>query len=243
MSEKYENKNQIIDGEILDIAADMIHTEIEMDIIDHEKRCVCIPKDLNSKILEIVCEKDAQLAANRRITRIKRFNKIAAIFIICFVATGLVAIDKSDALKHDIMNFIYDQGFVKIENDVESQVMSTWKEFWYPSYVPGDLILKSSDEKHHLLQYLADDSNRELRIDEFSLDTCFTLDSEATVLHDLKLDEKDSIYYEKKSNEISGIIIKTNDRYVAVECSGNWTQSEIIKVAKGLVYIQNKNIK
>ena len=243
MSEKYDNKNQIIDDEILDIASDMIHTEIEMDIMDHEKRDVIIPKDLDDKMLELMREKDAELASNKRNKRIKKFSKIAAIFVICFVATGLVAIDKSDALKHDIMSFMYDKGIVKIENDIESQVMSTWKGFWYPSYVPEDLILKNSEEKNHLLQYLADDSNRELRISEFDLETSFTIDKKTIKIHDLKIAGDDSVYYENKNTGISGIIIKHEDRYVAVECSGEWTQSDIIKIADGLVYIKNKNIK
>ena len=242
MRKKINNQNSIIDDEILDIASDMIHTEIEMDIIEHEKRDVCIPQDLDNKILEMVKNTDQDIDNKKRKNRIKKITKVAAIFVICFVATGFVAMEKSDAFKQNIMNFIYDKGLVTIENDIEADIMNSWKEFWYPSYVPEDLALKSVDEKHHLLSYLSDDSNRQLRVDEFSLDTTFTLDTANIKMHDFKLNEKDSIYYENNINGIYGVIIKENDRYVAVECSGDWQQNEVMKIANGLVYIKNKNI-
>lgn len=150
--------------------------------------------------------------------------------------------EKSDAFKQNIMNFVYDSGFVTIENNIEADLMHSWQEFWYPSYVPDDLVLKNAEEKYHLLGYMSDESNRELRIEEFSLETSFTLDTDTTKIHDLKFDGKDSVYYEDNKNEVYGVIIKNDDNYVAVECSGKWKQSEIMKIAKGLVYIKNKNI-
>ena len=242
MPEKFDNQNSMMDDEILQVASDMIHTEIEMDIIEHEKRDVCIPKDFDAKILELMKEKDQENLEKKRKVRIKNISKIAAIFVVCFVATGLIAIDKSDAFKQNVMNFIYDKGLVTIENDIEANIMNSWKNFWYPSYVPDDLTLKSFDEKHHLLLYMSDESNRELRVDEFSLETSFTLDTDTIKAHDLKFDGKDSVYYENDINGVHGIIIQNDDRYVAVECSGEWTQSEVMKIANGLVYIKNKNI-
>ena len=242
MPEKFDNQNSIIDEEILETAADMIHTEIEMDIMEHEKRDVCIPRGFNDEILELMREKDQDIKARKRKVKMKKITKIAAIFVICFVATGLVAIDRSDAFKQNLMSFIYDKGLVTVENDIEANIMNTWKGFWYPSYVPEDLTLKSSDERHHLLLYLSEESDRELRIDEFSLETSFTLDSGTTKVHDSKFDGKDSFYYEDETKGIHGIIIQDNDRYVAVECSGQWSQSEVMKIADGLVYIKNKNI-
>ena len=68
MSEKYENKNQIIDGEILDIAADMIHTEIEMDIIDHEKSTILAEKyiwaNLNNRLTVQEIAENANMSAS-----------------------------------------------------------------------------------------------------------------------------------------------------------------------------------
>lgn len=242
MPEKFDNHKSMIDEEILETVSDMIHTEIEMDIIDHDKINPCIPKDLDEKMQELMRSKDQEIANHKRRGTVKRITKIAAVVMICFVATGLIAIDKSDALKQNIMNFIYDEGFVIVENDIEANIMNSWQEFWYPTYVPDDLKLKSSDEKHHLLSYLSDESTRELRVDEFSLETSFTMDTETTKVHDLKLNGKDGFYYEDEKHKNSGVIIKENDRYVAVECSGEWKQSEVMKIVNGLVYIKNKNI-
>ena len=243
MSKKYNQENFTIDDEILETASDMLHTEIEMDIMEHEKREVCIPKDLDDKILNMMKDKDKAIKAKKKHVAIKKITKIAAIFLVVFVTTGVIAIDKSDALKEDFLNFIYGNGIVKVENDVEGKVMNSWKEFWYPSFVPDDLILKGAEEENHMLLYFSEASDREMRISEMSLDTTFTLDRETTKIYQMKVAGNESFYYKDNDKNISGIIIKYHNKYVLVECTGTWKQSEVIKVADGLVYIKNKNLK
>lgn len=83
MPDKFENinSNSNVDDEILQTAADMIHTEIEMDIIDHEKKDVVIPKDLDAKMLELMKTKDQEITVKNRKSKRNKFMKIAAILL------------------------------------------------------------------------------------------------------------------------------------------------------------------
>lgn len=230
--------------EIMQLMADTIQNEIEMDILAHEERAIDIPKDFDEKLLRAMRQKDLQRQGNSASHKrdfVKRFCRIAAIFLVCIVSVCSITMVSSEAFRIKVLDWFFndDVGSVTLRSGDEEELLNGWENFWYPTIVPGNVYLVAAEELDHFLLYSDAGSEREFRIFEQSTQAMISIDTDFSKGERIKIGHSDGYIFEVKDSGRFCATWRTDSLVMMMYFDGEWDKKEILRIVEGLEFVEN----
>ena len=122
----------------LNLLAGLIAEDVEKEIEEIEQMDVEVPEELHQHMLKFVRELDRKDAERRKKQFRTRMVRFAAVFCVCFVTMGTLALGTSEALRERVFTLIHNEkdGAVSLCNESEYDVIGSWDDYWYPTWIP-----------------------------------------------------------------------------------------------------------
>lgn len=236
--EKLSSDSLLTDG-VLTSAAKIIEKQIEDDIKEREERNIDIPKELDEKLLNIVRQIDGDRKAEIRKNNWKSMSRVVATLLICLTCVGTLAVGTSDALRLKIFNLFSNDktGSVTFHNNEEADAIGSWKNFWYPGYLPEGFELAASSEEEHFLLYQNKKDESEISVYEIDSDATLSLDNETSGRQKIKVGQYEGYMLSNRKAGNTAVVWLMDEKTVMMEFANLHDQDMILRIIDDMKYI------
>ncbi|MGF6375166.1 hypothetical protein M2140_000200 [Clostridiales Family XIII bacterium PM5-7] len=232
----------ILDEKILEISADIINKEIEMEIQEHENRMIDVPEEIQEKFLNMAKCLDADRKMEKKKQSRKSLGRIAAIFLICIVSVSAVTLSSSEAFRKKVFGIFSNEkaGSITLRNEDETALISQWEDYWYPTYLPEGFTLIGAEEESHFLLYTHSSSNIELRIFEEDSSTAISFDTDTFKRETIQVGIYEGyLFIDENIKSISAMWI-TEKKLIVINIDGSKDKALAMKIIDNMEYIGTK---
>lgn len=235
---QYEN-DDFLNDEILTLAADILDEEIQEEIREHEERDIEIPVELDQRLLAMARSLDADRRAKKRKAKIRRMERLVACVLICVVSAGAITMGTSEGFRKKVFDLVSNDqsGGVTLLNDDEKQLIGSWENYWYPTYVPGGFSLIAADEMEHFLLFENREKNALIRISEAEPDVAVSIDSDKTHKDKIEVGRYDGYLFKNEYSEKYIAVWLTDNLMIRIEFDGI-EKDEIMKVIENIKFVE-----
>ncbi|MEY8367322.1 DUF4367 domain-containing protein [Anaerovoracaceae bacterium 42-11] len=233
------SNDKLLTDEVLTIAAELVEQQIRDDIREHENRDVEIPEKLNRKLLETARKLDSARKADEKKHRWKSMNRIVAAFLICLVSLGSITMVTSDALRFKVFNLFSNDktGSVTFRDSEETEEISSWKNFWYPTYLPEDFELVISAEEEHFLLYVNEQDQSEISVCEIDSGATLAFDNETSRQQKIKVGQYEGYVFSSNNTDKKGAVWLMDEKTIMMEFINLQDNDIVLKVINNMKYI------
>lgn len=228
-----------MDEVILERAAELVEMEVLEELSKYEGRASKISFEQNEILLNMAKEIDHFRKEDRKKRRWKVFSRVAAVLLVCCISVGGLTLESSEGLRKRFFTLIFNEeaGGVTFSKG-EEELLSGWKEFWYPAYLPQGFELMYAEKQEHFLVF-SDGSDRILRISEVDGDTIVSFDTDTQRIEEEKIGIYDGYYlYDEEHKRYSLFFGVNENENIYIRSEGFADKAELIKVAESMEYIE-----
>ena len=241
-SKDWMSYDEVLTEDIMGIAADMIQTEIDSDIVAHEQMDIDIPRDFDNKMLEMARKMDSERKAKQqgeKCTKQNRIFRIAAIFLICIISASCITMVTSEAFRKKVIQLFTNQtdGAVTLRNGDEEELIGDWEKFWYPAVLPDGFYLIAAEETDHFMLYANAEKALEFRIFEQPADFMISVDTDTTEMTPVSIGYYEGYLFELKDMDCYCVIWRTESQSIVMYFDGAWSQDNVLQIAEEVTYI------
>lgn len=223
----------------LELLAEIIGEEIQKENEAMEAGTVEVPEDLHNEMLAFVRELDRKDAERRKKQLYARVMRIAAVFCVCFITMGTLALGTSDAFRERIFTLFQnkEEGSVTLRNESEYELIGNWTDYWYPTWMPEGYYLLGADKQAGVMLYVSDSENVEIRIIENDLNTSQTFDTDTTAAAAIEVQGYEGYLFVDEKNKSVDFVWMTESRQIHINQKNSADASIVRKVADNMKYI------
>lgn len=225
--------------EILPKAANLIDKEAQQEIREHENQEVEIPAELDQKFLKMARAFDAKRNAEKRKKKFRHFERMVACVLVCVISAGAITMGVSEAFRKKVFHVFSNEktGSMTLINDDERQMIGSWENYWYPSYLPNGFELIAAEEVDHFLLFKNTEKDMEVRICELESNTAISVDTDTTDNEKIMIGYHDGYLFSLKEKKSFYAIWLTDEIIIKITFEGV-DKNEVLKIINNLDYIE-----
>ena len=226
----------------LKLLAELIAEDMEKEIEEIEKLDVEVPEELHQHMLEFVRELDRKDMERRRKQFRTRAMRFAAVFCVCIVTMGTLALGSSEALRERVFTLFHNEedGSVTLRTESEYDMIGSWDDYWYPTWMPEGYYLLGADKKAGVMLYVSDTEEAEIRIIESSLNRSQSHDEEFSGFQKIDVQGSDGFLFVDKDNYSIDLMWNTESRIIEIKIQNSLDETIAINIAKNMKYIPER---
>lgn len=228
-----------MDEKILKKAAELAEMEGLQELSKYEGREPKGSYERNEQLLNMAKEIDYFRKKDKRKHRWKSLYRVAAVLLICCISIGGLTIESSQGFRKKIFNQLFnnEQGGVTLTKDDE-ELLSGWKEYWYPAYLPHGMKLIYAEVDEHFLAF-EDGKGNILRIFEIGESASMSFDTDTQEMEKEKIGFCEGYYFSDKENNRYSLFFSINeDTNIYIRYEGTINKEELIKIAENMEFIK-----
>lgn len=226
----------------LELLAELIAEDMEKELEEIEKLDVEVPEELHQHMLEFVRELDRKDAQRRRKQFRIRAMRFAAVFCVCIITMGTLALGTSEALRERVFTLFHNEedGSVTLRTKSEYDMIGSWDDYWYPTWIPEGYYLLGADKKAGVMLFVSDTEEAEIRIVESSLDSNHSFDADTTKADVVKIQEYEGYLFIDQENCSVDVMWLTESRRISIKQKYSLDESVIFKIAENMEYVSKR---
>ena len=226
----------------LELLAELIAEDMEKEIGEIEQLDVEVPEELHQHMLEFVRELDRKDMERRRKQFRTRAMRFAAVFCVCIVTMGTLALGNSEALRERVFTLFHNEedGSVTLRTESEYDMIGSWDDYWYPTWIPDGYYLLGADKEAGVMLFVSDTEEAEIRIVESSLDSNHSFDVDTTKAHSVKIQEYEGYMFIDQENCSVDIMWLTESRRISIKQKYSLDESVVFKIAENMEYVSKR---
>lgn len=224
--------------QLLDLAAKAIDQELDAAFSAASEDAIEIPAKLHRDMLAMAREIDAARKEEHRRNRWKRQLRTVAAVLLCTTVTVGMTMGVSEGFRKKVFEiFNYEQeGAVALRTD-EEEMIGTWSDYWYPTYLPDGYQIVAAEETDHFM--LFQNSKRErIRLYENGEESAFSFDTDSLEKETIHIGPHEGSLFFSETGENSFAIWMTDTRTMVLQFEGLTDESEINQILEGIEYIK-----
>lgn len=224
------------------IIADETEKTLEKEMREYELKAVQSADEPNMKIISLLEEHDKRRVMGRKIKKLNQAVRFIAMFLICFVLVGVIGVGTSEAFRIKIFNIFKNdaEGSIYLTNNNEIELIGTWKDYWYPTYLPEGFKLMDVEEVENekFMLYANEIDTSQIRIVvRNETETVISQDTETSVQEEFDVGYYKGLIFTDHDNEKCMAVWNTEHDTIMIMTSGYDNKDEIIKIANNMKYI------
>lgn len=244
-----ERRKKIPSNDILKEVAKLTEKELYEDMQIYMEAANCLNDEevpADEKFLEFACRYDREGAAKGKHRIVVRIGRIAAMFLICTMALGVITMGVSEAFRLKVFNLFYHDdvggiGLVPEESDGEN-IDSDKLYCWYPQYLPGGFELSWIQENGLDIEMLFKnfDMNCSIRIIESKTNgASMTYDTEFLVRKEVSIGDSKGYIFIDEEYDSCIIVWQVGNNFIEVITERYVDQNELLKMAESMERWEN----
>lgn len=224
--------------QLLDLAAKAIDQELDAAFSAASEDATEIPAKLHRDMLAMAREIDAARKEERRRNRWKRQLRTVAAVLLCTTVTVGMTMGVSEGFRKKVFEiFNYEQeGAVALRTD-EEEMIGTWSDYWYPTYLPDGYKLVGVDEQNHFMLF-QNDERQKIRLYENEEESVSSFDTDSLEKESIHIGPHEGSLFFSETGENSFAIWMTDTRTMVLQLGGLSDKLEIIHILEGIEYIK-----
>ena len=250
MDEKKVFKDRLATDDILREAASLAKEDIMVRQQQYEDRAKSIdqvftvePDAAFLQFARTYNQQHSEEQVKRKTTYVtKRFVRFAAIFLACFVTLGSMAIGTSEALREQIFSFFFNEetGSVTLRNETEEDMIGSWNEYWYPTWLPdGFYLLGVAREDCVFMLFASENDTCRIRIREYELHTTsISMDTDDAAVEKIKVGSKNVVLSVDEENGIMTAVWMTDTKILKIDMNECSDREMLIKIIENMQYVK-----
>lgn len=233
LNDEFISENMLIEF------AEYIDSEIEKDILNHQKIDVEISEDFDKRMLAEARKIDREINKSYRHEFWKKISRIAAVLLICIISMGTLGVVTSEALRYKIINIFTDNqtGSVSIDNSDEEELVKGWNHYWYPTKLPEGFHIETTEESDHFIVFYNNETKDEFYIYEQDKDSSLSIDTDSSHGELIKVGYSQGYLFQLDDNQSFGVTWFTDNLLIIMCFEGNWNKEKIMDIIEHLDYI------
>ena len=226
----------------LKLLAELIAEDMEKEIEEIEKLDVEVPEELHQHMLEFVRELDRKDMERRRKQFRTRAMRFAAVFCVCIVTMGTLALGSSEALRERVFTLFHNEedGSVTLRTESEYDMIGSWDDYWYPTWMPEGYYLLGADKKAGVMLFVSDTEEAEIRIIESSLEKGQSYDKESTAAQPVTVQQYQGYLFVDSENCSVDVVWETEESILKIDIQNSTDTAMAVTIAENLEYIVKK---
>ncbi|MDO5303862.1 MAG: DUF4367 domain-containing protein [Clostridia bacterium] len=195
--------------------------------------------ELDVKLLQVARFYDKRYAIGRKKQKSRKVLQKVAVFLIIFLSVNSLAIGISHAYRQFVFQVFENEenNSITIHNAAELDMISSWVDYWYPTYLPVGYQITYAEEdpvKCFLIQ--PTDGTESLIITEYPKGSEISYDSKHSQISNIRIHN----YIGKRLAFDNHTIIVYPTETITLEFSFDVAipEQEVVKIAENMEYIE-----
>ncbi|MBR4862534.1 MAG: DUF4367 domain-containing protein [Firmicutes bacterium] len=226
----------------LGLLAELIAEDMDKEIEEIEQLDVEVPEELHRQMLEFVRELDRKDAERRRRQFRTRAMRFAAVFCVCIVTMGTLAIGNSEALRERVFTLFHNEeyGSVTLRTESEYDMIGSWDDYWYPTWIPDGYYLLGADKEVGVMLFVSDTEEAEIRIIESSLNHTQSYDEDTSDFKKIEVKGYNGYLFNDVANCSIDLIWFTDSRIMEIKVKNLKNEDIVMKIAQNMKYMPKR---
>lgn len=235
------SNDRLLNEDVMKLAADMIQTDIDMEMLAYEQREVPIREEFDEKMLMTVRKIDAERSQKGKKEVFKRMSRFVAVFLVCIISLGVVTMGTSEAFRKKVIDIFYNDsaGSIALRNGNEEELIGDWEDFWYPAYLPEGFFLNTAESGDHFLLYSNPGKGMDFYIFEQDKNASLSVDTDYTQIEKTQIGYSDGYIFARKDVEGFKVTWRTENHSMMACFDGAWDKSQVLEIIDGLEYVES----
>ena len=198
-----------------------------------------IQKNMQSKVQKEQC---SEVPLRKKTAYwMKRFTRFTAVFLICFVSMGGIALGASETLREQVFSLFYneDAGSVTLRSETEADMIVNWDDYWYPEWLPEGFYMMGANREDCLFMLFASKNDScEIRIREYSLNASISMDIDTADVENTKVGDKNVVISVDEINNTMMAVWMTDTRILKINVKESTDMEMLIKIIENMKYVK-----
>lgn len=197
-----------------------------------------IQKNMQSKVQKEQC---SEVPLRKKTAYwMKRFTRFTAVFLICFVSMGGIALGASETLREQVFSLFYneDAGSVTLRSETEADMIVNWDDYWYPEWLPEGFYMLGARDENNLMVFASENNDCRIRIKEHNLNTSASLDIDTAEIEEITIGDKKVILSIDEANKKMSATWMTESKIIEVNVENDTNKEVLTKIVEKMKYVK-----